>query len=131
MALANLPPSGPSGLPTVQRHASSASTYGGRLRKHSNVSNFDDEPGKNFKIYRKYLTNWNNDMADNSIIIVGSNYDAAILYDGKGVHLKPLNPTNDNTYKNIDRSYPIHNKKQRTILLGGHAYEIYTVLVII
>ena len=131
MALANLPPSGPSGLPTVQRHASSASTYGGRLRKHSNVSNFDDEPGKNFKIYRKYLTNWNNNMADNSIIIVGSNYDATILYDGKGVHLKPLNATNDNTYQNIDRRYPIHNKKQRTILLGGHAYEIYTALVII
>ena len=70
-------------------------------------------------------------MADNSIIIVGSNYDAAILYNGKGVHLKPLNPTNDNTYKNIDRRYPIQNKKQRTILLGGHAYEIYTALVII
>ena len=118
MALANLPPSGPSGLPTVQRHASSASTYGGRLRKHSNVSNFDDEPGKNFKIYRKYLTNWNNNMADNSIIIVGSNYDATILYEGKGVHLKPLNPTNDKTKKIIVRSYTIYKMKQTTILLG-------------
>ena len=96
MALANLPPSGPSGLPTVQRHASSASTYGGRLRKHSNVSNFDDEPGKNFKIYRKYLTNWNHNMADNSIILVASMSDATIIYDGKKIHPKHLSPTNDN-----------------------------------
>jgi hypothetical protein len=40
-------------------------------------------------------------MADNSIIMVGSHYDATILYDGKGVHLKPLIPTNDNTKKII------------------------------
>ena len=55
-------------------------------------------------------------MADNSIIIVGSNYDATILYDGKGVHLNPLNPTNDNTKKIIDRNYAIYKTIQKTIL---------------
>jgi len=45
---ANRPPSGPSGIPTIQRHASSASAYGGRVRKHSNMSNFEDEPGNSF-----------------------------------------------------------------------------------
>ena len=49
LAAANLPPSGQSGIPTVQRHASSASAYGGRMRKHSNMSNVEDEPGKIFK----------------------------------------------------------------------------------
>ena len=43
-------------------------------------------------------------MEDNSIIIVASNYDTKLLYDGKGVHLKPLIPTNDNTKKIIVRS---------------------------
>jgi hypothetical protein len=45
LGAANLPPSGPSGIPTVQRTASSASAYGGRMRKHSNMSNIEDEPG--------------------------------------------------------------------------------------
>lgn len=49
LALANLPPSGPSGIPTIQRHASSASAYGGRIRKYSNMSNVEDEPGKCFR----------------------------------------------------------------------------------
>ena len=50
--------------------------------------------------------------------MVGSHYDATILYDGKGIHLKPLIPTNDNTKKIIVRSKAIHKRKQTTISLG-------------
>ena len=57
LALANLPPSGPSGIPTIHRQASSASAYGGRIRKHSNMSNIADEPGKVIYWPRQAFTN--------------------------------------------------------------------------